>query len=170
MPIAVRSAPHLAAYTRFLLTRPHPLSNMFVMRGERSREAAVAAFAYAWDHPEEPLAQVAIRPEGGARRVALTAAPHSAGVRAAAFAGVVAAARDGPVALFCVCAPKLCHCDVVRERVLRACSTAPAEAAAGSAAAAAPRANRRRKRSRLGASAPDLRAVPGASGDRGTSP
>ena len=76
--------------------------------------------------------------------------------REAALESVVAAARQCPVALMCVCAPRLCHCDVLRSRVLDRLALlgpAPREAAAPETEGATT-GGRRRKRKRSRATAP----------------
>jgi hypothetical protein len=108
---------------RLHILRPHPLSNPFPMRGfsVRERAAVVAAFEFSWEHPEEPLCDVARR-----FGVGLSDRVPPLSARTAAFRLLVEAARCAPIALFCVCAPEPCHGDVVARMVYRAVAeTAP---------------------------------------------
>ena len=110
---------------RFVALRPHPLSNPFsVAGGEREPGVAVDAFAYAWTRPEEPLERVA-----QLFAVRLVSSRASLAQRRAVFDMVVRVARCERVALVCVCAPRRCHCDVIRCAILDALAGEPRETA-----------------------------------------
>ena len=143
---------------RYVALRPHPLSNPFsVAGGGREPDVAVDAFEYAWRHPEEPLERVA---QSFAVRLASSRA--SPAQRRAAFGMVVRVARCERVALVCVCAPRRCHCDVIRCAMLDALAdelretVGPSVESRGSSGGSA---TRRRKRPRA-----SHHAAPGGSG------
>jgi hypothetical protein len=133
------------SYATMVALRPHPLSNPFAMRGERQRDAAVDAFASACEHPEVPLRTIAA--DFG---VTLVAKPASAERREEGLAAATAEAARGPLALVCACTPRRCHCDVVRDIVLRRLSVQ-----GGAVPAPARQRARRRKRSRSGGQLPE---------------
>ena len=141
-----RPRPLPAGCVRFVLTNPHPLSNPFSLRraSGAARDAAIDAFAFSWDHPGVPLAEVARR-----FGVALSPSAAPAHERWRALQHITEAARAGPVALFCVCAPRRCHCDVVAAHT-RVCAAALRDQDPPSPQ---PARQLRRKRSRHGGSA-----------------